>query len=110
MHADSSGGVPIIYMTTSEGCAPDFHDKFEALCARLQAAQKNNKIQRDWLGQSCSVAPIIRMDKVIDSVFKNMSRRIVHEVLKDNYGEDFADEFVNHIHVQEGPNHMLKIR
>ena len=101
MHIDNSAGVPIIYVKATEFDNPEFIAKFDEAWASLTKETQSSSVQRDFLGQTCAVAPIVRMDKVMGSVFENMARRIVHEVLKDNYGEVFADEAVGDIPAQD---------
>ncbi len=83
MRADNSTYMPIIYVKASELLEPDGQEEFDRLWESLHTAQQSNNVQRDALGQSCVVAPVVNVGGVMGEVVKKATRRVARDIVKE---------------------------
>lgn len=83
MHADTTAGMPTIYVKASELLELDGQESFNKLLASFSTHQQARNVQRDPFGQSCAVAPIVRMDKLMSEVVEKAARRVARDMIKE---------------------------
>lgn len=87
MHTDNATEMSIEqsaakWAAINGSCAPETQATLDAMWAALKTHQQGSNVNRDFLGNSCEVAPIIRMDKVMCEVMERVARRIARDMIK----------------------------
>lgn len=100
MHTDTITEAQPLTLSVDAGGDAETQAKLDKLWASLRTHQEASNVQRDWLGQSCVVAPIVRMDKVMGEVVERAARRVAREIVKEQCAYELnllvATEFYRH--------------
>lgn len=91
MPTDTTADVQALNLFVETGCDAETQAKLDKLWASLRTHQQASNVQRDFLGQSCVVAPIVDVGAAMKVALEHTARRVFHETLAHYYGAEFAD-------------------